>query len=116
MQLTLIDDDFEDYKHLQDKNDCDKSFDGADYDDNLDYDRLKTQHDKIFNLMKDSKWRSLLSIEIETDAPQASISACLRDFRKPKHGLHTVNKRRVKGKEKQGWYEYQLIVRNDNDN
>jgi hypothetical protein len=86
-------------------------FDGSDYNKDLDLDRLTTQYYRIFDLMKDGKWRTLSEIAIETGFPTPSISAQLRHMRKPRFGAHIVRKQRVKGREAQGLFEYQLSVK-----
>lgn len=85
-------------------------FNGPDYVPALDFERLTGQISRIYNLMKDTKWRTLTEIEEDTGYPQASISAQLRHLRKERFGLHQVIKRRVEGKEKSGLFEYQLVV------
>lgn len=86
-------------------------FDGSDYNKDLDVDRLTDQYHRIFNLMKDGKWRTLQEIAFLTSDPQASISAQLRHMRKPRFGAHIVRKQRVQGREAQGLFEYQLSVK-----
>ena len=86
-------------------------FDGSDYNKDLDVDRLTDQYHRIFNLMSDGKWRTLFEIEFILGYPQASISAQLRHMRKPRFGAHIVRKQRVKGRETQGLFEYQLSVK-----
>lgn len=71
--------------------------------------RMAGQMLRIFNLMRDGQWRTLSQISMQTGASEAGASARLRDFRKPRNGGHTVNRRRVSG----GLYEYQLIVSTD---
>lgn len=85
-------------------------FQGAVYDAELDYDRLKGQVKAIYDLMKDATWRTLEEIELATGYPQASISAQLRNLRKKHFGYQTVHKRR-RGEEKKGLWEMQLIIR-----
>ena len=84
-------------------------FDGPDYVPEFDQDRLKGQILRIYNCMKDEKWRTLPEIEEITGDPQASISAQLRHLRKPRFGNHTVNKRR-RGEVSSGLWEYQLLM------
>ena len=79
-------------------------FTGADYDHDRDSARLTAQYERIWNLMKDSKWRTLPEIENETGDPQASISAQLRHMRKQRFGGHTVIKEYICD----GLYKYQL--------
>ena len=85
-------------------------FNGPDYVPELDDVRLTGQVLRIFGLMKDGKWRTLSEIEEITKDPQASISAQLRHLRKERFGSHTIEKRRVEGKEKSGLFEYRLLV------
>ncbi len=72
-----------------------------------DFSRLKTARDKVYSLMKDSKWRTLKEISLKLEVPETSVSAYLRDFRKTKFGLHTVD-RRARGKRTYGLWEYKL--------
>jgi hypothetical protein len=82
------------------------NFDGATYEPQRDHERLTTQYDRVFYVMSDGRWRTPRQIEGATGYPWASISARLRDMRKPRFGAHTV-KRRYVG---EGLYEYRLIV------
>jgi len=84
-------------------------FDGPVYDPIHDQKRLSTQYYRIFNLMKDGKWRTLEEIEIELKYPQASISAQLRHAKKKRNGSHRLEKQR-RGEEKSGLWEYRLTV------
>ena len=84
-------------------------FDGSDYDPKKDNKRLTGQILRIYEVMKDGKWRTLGEIEAQTGDPQSSISAQLRHLRKQRFGSHTVNKR-PRGKRENGLFEYQLIV------
>jgi hypothetical protein len=45
--------------------------------------------------MADGEWHTLKELSTITGASEASCSARLRDFRKPKFGGHTVDRRRV---------------------
>jgi len=87
----------------------DYTFDGDDYVPERDDERLGRQCYRIFNLMKDGLWRSLPEIEQITNDPQASISAQLRHFRKPRFGSHTVDRRRGDD----SLYEYRLLPASD---
>jgi len=84
-------------------------FNGSDYIPELDQVRLTGQINRVYNCMKDSSWRTLSEIEINTGDPQASISAQLRHLRKERFGKHIVNKQR-RGEPSQGLFEYQLIL------
>ena len=83
--------------------------DGATFDFAEDCTRLDNQAEQIYGLMNDGVWRSLNGIAIITGYPEASVSARLRDFRKPKFGGHTVNRKRITG----GLWIYQLQVRQE---
>jgi hypothetical protein len=81
-------------------------FDGATIDSARDNKRLTAQYSRVFDLMKDAKYRTLEGISISTGDPAASISARLRDMRKDRFGAHTVE-RKYEG---DGLYSYRLIV------
>jgi hypothetical protein len=82
-------------------------FDGSDYEAEHDQGRLSGQIKRIFDLMIDGRWRTLREIQGRTDDGEASISAQLRNLRKPEFGRHTVEKRR-RGDPKTGLWEYRL--------
>lgn len=84
-------------------------FDGPDYDKAKDNARLSGQILRIFELMKDGRWRTLSEIEAETGDPAASVSAQLRHLRKPRFGSHTVEKR-SRGERERGLFEYKLTI------
>lgn len=86
------------------------TFDGAAYVEEFDYSRLKGQMLKIWDLMKTGTWYTLQEISTHTNAPEASASAQLRNFRKDKFGGHTVERRR-RGDRASGLFEYRLIVK-----
>lgn len=83
-------------------------FDGATYDQAQDFTRLNTQLRAVRDLMRDGTWRSLNQIAVATGYPEASLSARLRDLRKLKFGLHTVQRRRAG--EGRGTFEYRVTV------
>jgi len=72
-----------------------------------DNERLFSQHERIFDLMIDGKWRTLKEISKAVKAPEASVSAMLRSFRRKKFGGHIVD-RRPASERRNGLYEYQL--------
>ena len=84
-------------------------FDGSDIDPKLDQKRLSGQLEKIFNLMKDGSYRTLRDISDILGYGESSISANLRNLRKVRFGLHTIDKRR-KGEASNGLWEYKLIT------
>lgn len=82
-------------------------FDGATYDHARDSARLGEQMLAVLSVMADGQWRTLAAIASETNAPEASVSARLRDLRKPRFGGHTVNREYLR----RGLFQYQLLVR-----
>jgi hypothetical protein len=80
--------------------------DGETYEHERDGKRLAAQHARIFEVMKDGRFRTLHAIAAATGDPEASISARLRDLRKPKFGSHTV-KREYLGN---GLFQYRLLL------
>jgi hypothetical protein len=85
-------------------------FEGSDYVEERDQERLTKQHVRVYDLMKDGVFRTLPQISDLLKAPPASISAQLRHLRKPAFGSHTVNKKY----EGNGLFSYQLIINNEN--
>jgi len=80
-------------------------FDGETYEPTFDAERLGAQAKSVFKLMKDQRWRTLKEIARATQCPEASVSARLRDFRKPKFGSNVVERRNRSA----GTHEYRLI-------
>ena len=93
-------------------------FNGPSYNEHHDKKRLTGQCLRVFNLMKDGKWRTLDEIQSESENrtkikdSQASISAQLRHLRKDRFGSHTVD-HRARGDRSKGLFEYQLIPHPD---
>jgi hypothetical protein len=81
-------------------------FDWKTYDPALDQDRLSKQLVRTFELMRDGHWRTLEDIATITGDPHASVSARLRDLRKPRFGGYGVEKRRRTAAS--GTFEYRL--------
>ena len=79
-------------------------FDGKTFDRARDGGRLQAQFKRVRDLMLDGQWRTLEQLSEATGDPQASVSARLRDLRKPKFGAHTVLRRYVR----KGLWEYRL--------
>jgi len=84
-------------------------YNGPEYKPKFDYLRLAGQTKRVFDLMRDGKFRTLEEIAELTGDPQSSVSAQLRHLRKAKFGSHTVN-RRSRGDRGHGLFEYQLIA------
>ncbi len=66
------------------------TFDGATFDQARDGSRLNAQLQRVLKVMEDGKARFLHELAAEADAPEASVSARLRDLRKPKFGGYTI--------------------------
>ncbi len=80
-------------------------FDGETYRPEQDGRRLGKQIAVVGNLMNDGQWRTLRDIAGITGYPEASISARLRDYRKPKFGGYIVDRMRIQG----GLFAYRMI-------
>ena len=84
----------------------DRTFDGATFEPKRDLERLRGQLLRVFELMKDGRFRTLDTIASVAGGSVASVSARLRDLRKDKFGGHVVNRERRDN----GLFEYQLVV------
>jgi hypothetical protein len=71
------------------------TFGGGTFDEGEDGDRLRRQLAAVWAVVSDGRWYTLSYISHEVDAPEASVSARLRDFRKLKFGGHKVDRQRV---------------------
>lgn len=58
------------------------AYDGETYSAPRDYPRLNKQTAAVFAIVRDGQWRTLAQIAAAADAPEASVSARLRDLRK----------------------------------
>lgn len=67
---------------------------------------LNKQMKAVYKVVKNGKWITLADLSAKANASEASVSARLRDFRKPQYGSMTVERRHVKGT---GRYEYRLV-------
>ena len=89
-------------------------FPGPAYDAAVDEERLTGLAKAVFDLMKDSKWRTFAEIKTEIKrGSENGIAATLRSFRYQGKGrnrkkLHTVNKRR-RGNPTLGLHEYSVV-------
>jgi hypothetical protein len=82
------------------------SRDGATFEPKRDGPRLNAQAQDVFNFMADNCWHTLREIAEKTRHPEASVSARLRDFRKPKFGGFTVERRSIGN----GLFQYRLLA------
>lgn len=62
--------------------------------------------EKIFNLMKDEQFRTLAEISKMTGVGEASVSAQIRNLKKPQFGGHDSDKKHLGG----GIWIYRIIV------
>jgi hypothetical protein len=74
-----------------------RTFGGNTFDPALDEDRLRAQLAAVRKAVSNGNWWTLARLAQVVDAPEASVSARLRDLRKPKFGGFTVERRRVPG-------------------
>jgi hypothetical protein len=81
-------------------------YNGPEYIPSRDHARLSDQTARVFDLMKDGRWRTLAQIAEATGDPEPSISAQLRHLRKERFGGHTVDRNHIGG----GLYQYRLLV------
>lgn len=80
-------------------------FDGPCYEQREERDeRLGKQFKAVRDLMLDGEWRSLRQIAATLGYPESSVSARLRDMRKPKFGGYVVERRHVE----RGLYLYRV--------
>ncbi len=80
-------------------------FNGADYQPKRDDERLTGQLRRIYDVIRDGKWRTLGQIEELTGDPQPSISAQLRHLRKQRFGSHVIERRHDV---ENGLYQYRM--------
>jgi len=80
-------------------------FDGETFNKDRDGKRLNKQQRAVTEVMLDGKWRTLKHIAMTIGAPEASVSARLRDLRKPRNGGYIVERRYIT----KGLYEYRVL-------
>jgi len=80
--------------------------DGSTFDRARDGERLNGQAADVFNYMQHGQWRTLADIAAATGAPEASVSARLRDLKKEKFGGYKVERRYIAN----GLYQYRVSV------
>jgi len=85
-------------------------FDGDTFSQRHDGARLGTLLEQVKDLMADGEWRTLEEIRDTLGrGSEASISARLRDLRKPKFGAHETDRRRC-GDPADGLWEYRVFI------
>jgi hypothetical protein len=71
-------------------------FDGSTLVHHRDNSRLARQLERVRTIMSDGQWRTLEDLSVLTSDPEASVSARLRDLRKPRFGGLTVERKYVR--------------------
>lgn len=84
------------------------TFSGSDYNAARDSVRLTGQLLRVWDVMKDGKRRTLGEIARLAKAPEASVSAQIRNLRKPENGGHSIDKEWIDN----GLYHYWLVINN----
>lgn len=85
----------------------DPEFDGSTIEPDRDHDRLNKQLDAVRNALADGKWWTLEQLADTAHAPQPSVSARLRDLRKPKFGGYGIERVYVTGSN--GLWKYRMV-------
>ena len=67
-------------------------FDGATFEPRRDGSRLNKQLTAVYSVMEDGHWYLLSELSELAHAPEASVSARMRDLRKPKFGGHIIER------------------------
>ena len=80
-------------------------FDGRTFEPAKDLARLKSQQGDVARAMADGRWHSLSELSERTGHPEASVSARLRDLRKPRWGSNLIQRQR----RSKGLWEYRLL-------
>lgn len=78
--------------------------DGETYDPDRDHERLALQRGRVYRALRRGDWWTLADLAREAHAPEASVSARIRDLRKPRFGAFTIDKRYAGN----GLWEYRL--------
>ncbi len=81
-------------------------FDGQTYEPKLDHARLTSMLERVQSVLSNGRWYTLRELSQLANGSEASISARLRDLRKPRFGSHKVDKKR----EHSGLWRYRLKV------
>lgn len=82
-------------------------FNGSDYSPRHDHARLTGQILRVFSYMRTGTWYTLHELAARTGDPHSSVSAQLRNLRKPRFGGFAIEKR-YRGDRGDGLWEYRL--------
>lgn len=80
--------------------------DGVTYERTFDLERLNAQMRRVYNVLRAGTWHTLADIAERTNDPEASVSARIRDLRKPEFGAFKVARRRMPGSN--GQWQYRI--------
>jgi hypothetical protein len=80
-------------------------FGGVTFDRDRDHPRLSNQARAVWAALSDGQWHTLGTLHEATGYPEASISARIRDLRKPQFGGCEVEREYVK----RGLWRYRLV-------
>ena len=87
-------------------NEAKPDFDGETYDRKLDHKRLSGQLGKVHHALSGGSWWTLRQLANLTSAPEASVSARIRDLRKEKFGGYKIKTCRFAG----GLWKYRMVM------
>jgi hypothetical protein len=79
-------------------------FDGSTYEPEHDAVRLEGLLARVYAYLERHSWVTLAELAQGTRGTEASVSARLRDLRKPRYGNHVIDRRRADG----GLFQYRL--------
>jgi hypothetical protein len=82
-------------------------FDGSTYDPSRDHARLTSQLRRVLEVLWDEKWHTISELAGAAGGMETSVSARIRDLRKPKFGGRCIHARRA-GNGHKGLWEYRL--------
>ena len=84
-------------------------FDGPTYDPALDRDRLTKQLGRVYDALASGEWWTLADLARAAGGSEASVSARIRDLRKPRFGGYEIERERVVA----GLFRYRLVSRQE---
>ena len=80
------------------------SFSGDTFVSSRDESRLTAQLVQVAAAMSDGQWHTLAELSSRVGAPEASVSARLRDLRKPRFGAYIIERQYVE----RGLFKYRM--------
>ena len=79
-------------------------FDGRTYVHERDGGRLASQHKRVLSALEAGGWWTLRELSLATGAPEASVSARIRDLKKARFGSHKIESQYVR----RGLWQYRM--------